>query len=415
MPKRIAPLTDVTVRNAKPKAKDYKLADGGGLYLLVTTTGGKLWRMDYRFSDKRKTLSFKAYPAVTLADARAERDQAKRLLVKGVDPGATKKDLADTVKAEEIKAARTFKTVSLEWYGKNTAIWGKRHTEDVLNKLERDVFSALGDTVMESIKPSHVLACVKGIEARGAIETAHRTRQIIEQICGYALANEYTDINAAALTKGALAKVPKSTPHPAIIDPKELAPLLRAIDGYTGSCVVRYALIFGALTAVRPGELRHAEWNEIDFETATWNIPGDKMKMGEPHLVPLSRQAVTVLKELQPITGASRYIFPNGRSFSKPLSENGTRQALISLDYQDRHSGHGWRATFRTIGDEVLKFRPDLLECQLAHSVRDANGRAYNRTSHLDDRRKMMQTWADYLDGLKAGAKVIPFNRAMGE
>jgi integrase len=277
----------------------------------------------------------------------------------------------------------------------------------VLNKLEKDVFPVLGDTRMDTLKPSHVLACVKKIEARGAVETAHRTRQIIEQICGYALANEYTDMNAAALTKGALAKVPKSTPHPAITDQKELALLLRAIHGYTGSMLVRHAMLFGALTAVRPGELRHAEWNEIDLDTAMWSIPADKMKMKEPHLVPLSRQAVALLKELQPLTGHTRYVFPNGRSYSKPLSENGVRQALLSLDYQDRHSGHGWRATFRTIGDEVLGFRPDFIEHQLAHAVKDANGRAYNRTSHLVARREMMQRWADYLDGLKAGAPLV--------
>ncbi len=415
MPKQIVTLSDRAVSNAKPKEADYKLSDGGGLYLFVTTTGGKLWRLKYRVAGKEKLLSFGAYPAVSLADARSKRDESKRLIAQGVDPGAAKREEKQIEKAEEIKAALTFKAVALEWYGKNTPIWGKRHSEDVLNKLNKDVFSFFGDTPIIDIKPSHVLACVKAIEKRGAVETAHRTRQIIEQICGYALASEYTEINAAALTKGALAKVPKSTPHPAITDPKELAGLLRVIDGYTGSCVVRYALMFGALTAVRPGELRHAEWTEIDFDAEQWNIPGEKMKMGEPHLVPLSRQALAILKELQQITGASRYIFPNGRSFSKPLSENGTRQALIALDYQDRHSGHGWRATFRTILDEVLGERPDFIEHQLAHAVKDPNGRAYNRTAHLPARRLMMQKWADYLDGLKQGAKVIPFKRAVGE
>jgi integrase len=361
--------------------------------------------------ESRKPSSFGAYPAVSLADVRGKREDSKQKIAKGIDPGDLKKEEKDFVKIEEIKASRTFKVVALEWYRgnttntvKKTTIWSTRHADDVLNKLEKDVFPVLGDTTIDTIKPSHVLACIKKIEARGAVETAHRTRQIIEQVCGYALANEYTDINAAALTKGALAKVPKSTPHPAITDPKELAHLLRAIDGYSGSCVVRFALIFGAPTAVRPGELRHAEWTEIDFDTATWNITGEKMKMKEPHLVPLSRQAVVILRELQPITGASRYIFPNGWSLSKPLSENGVRAALIYLGYQDRHSGHGWRATFRTILDEVLGERPDLVEHQLAHAVKDPNGRSYNRTTHLEERRRMMQRWADYLDGLKAGA-----------
>ncbi len=415
MPKMIITLSDKAVSNAKPKEADYKLSDGGGLYLFVTTTGGKLWRLKHRFAGKEKLLSFGAYPAVSLAEARSKRDESKRLIAQGIDPGAAKREEKQIEMAEEIKAALTFKAVALEWYEKNTPIWGTRHIEDVLNKLNKDVFPVFGDTPIIDIKPSHVLACVRAIEKRGAVETAHRTRQIIEQICGYALANEYAEINAAALTKGALGKVPKSTPHPAITDPKELAPLLRAIEGYTGSCVVRYALMFGALTAVRPGELRHAEWTEIDFDAEQWNIPAEKMKMGEPHLVPLSRQALAILKELEPITGASRYIFPNGRSFSKPLSENGTRQALIALDYQDRHSGHGWRATFRTILDEVLGERPDFIEHQLAHAVKDANGRAYNRTTFLDDRKKMMQRWADYLDSLKAVAKVIPFKRVVGE
>ncbi len=406
MPKQIIALTDKKVDAAKPKEADYKLADGGGLHLFVTTTGGKLWRLKYRFNGKEKLLSFGAYPAVSLSDARKKRDDAKRSLAKSIDPAAVKKEGKQTEKADEIKAALTFKTVALEWHGKNTPTWSTRHTADILNKLERDVFPALGDTPISDIKPSHVLACIKKIESRGAVETAHRTRQIIEQICGYALASEYTGINAAALTKGALGKVPKSTPHPAITDPKELVHLLRAIDTYSGSYVVRYALIFNSLTAVRPTELRHAEWSEIDIDAATWNIPSEKMKMKAAHIVPLSRQAVVLLKELQQITGAGRYLFPNGRSISKPLSENGTRQALIALDYQDRHSGHGWRATFRTILDEVLGERPDFIEHQLAHAVKDPNGRAYNRTTHLPERRKMMQTWADYLDDLKE--RVIP-------
>jgi integrase len=415
MPRRIAPLSDTQIKNAKANAKknkkgndaDYKLADGDGLFLLVTTAGGKLWRFRYSFGSKEKLIVLGAYPAVSLADARAKRDAAKKLLANGIDPNAAKKSEKSTDKAEEVKAALTFKRVALEWYSKNTHTWGVRHKEDVLNKLEKDVFTVLGDTRMDTLKPSHVLTCVKKIEARGAIETAHRTRQIIEQVCGYALANEYTEMNAAALTKGALAKVPKSEPHPAITDPKELALLLRAIDGYAGSMMVRHAMLLGALTAVRPGELRHAEWSEIDFETATWSIPADKMKMKEPHIVPLSRQAVALLKDLQPLTGSSRYVFPNGRSYSKPLSENGVRQALISLDYQDRHCGHGWRATFRTILDEVLGERADFIEHQLAHAVKDATGRAYNRTSHLVARREMMQRWADYLDELKMGEKVV--------
>ncbi len=405
MARKTATLSDRECQTAKPTERQRAIFDGDGLFLLIKPNGGKYWRFKYRYDGKEKYLSFGTYPEISLLKARERREEARRQVAEGIDPGEIKKEAKLAEKAEEIKAALTFKTVALEWYGKNTSIWGERHTEDVLNKLEKDVFPVLGGTPIIDVKPSHVLVCIKSIEARGAVETAHRTRQIIEQICGYALASEYAEINAAALTKGALAKVPRSTPHPAVTDPKELASLLRAIDGYTGSCVVRHALMFGALTAVRPGELRHAEWSEIDFDTGQWNIAGEKMKMGFPHIVPLSRQVLTILNELRPITGASRYIFPNGRSFSKPLSENGTRQALVALDYQDRHSGHGWRATFRTILDEVLGERPDFIEHQLAHAVKDPNGRAYNRTTHLEERRRMMQRWADYLDELKKNSK----------
>jgi integrase len=232
------------------------------------------------------------------------------------------------------------------------------------------------------------------------------------QIFRYAVATGIAERDTAADLKGAIPPPADPKHFSAITEPKELAGLLRSIDGYHGSIVIRSALKFGALTAARPGVLRTAEWSEIDFDAEQWNIPAERMKMKEALIVPLSRQALEILEELKPITGASRYVFPNGRTFSRPLSENGGRSALLAMGYQEHHSIHGWRATFRTIGDEVLQFRPDLLECQLAHSVRDANGRAYNRTSHLPERRVMMQTWADYLDGLKAGAKVIPLRHA---
>jgi integrase len=409
MAKIITGLTDTAVRNAKPDAtKDKRLWDGKGLYLLIPKKGGKWWRFNYQFNGKPQTISFKTYPEVSLADARKKRDEAREQVAAGINPSEFRK----AKREQDTKVALTFEVAAREWHEKQKGTWGKRHTEDVIGKLEHDVFPAIGNIPMSQLKTSDCLTVVRKIEARGALETAHRTRQILVTVCGYALANEYAETNVAALTKGAIAPVRKVVNQPAITDPKELAGLLKAVDAYPSSFVVRCAMLFGAYTAVRPGELRHAEWSEIDFEAEQWNIPADKMKMKLPHIVPLSRQALTILEGLKPLTGTSRYIFTNGRSFAKPMSENGVTAALAYMGFKGRHSGHGWRATFRTIGDELLQFRPDFIDHQLAHAVKDPNGRAYNRTAHLSERKKMMQTWADYLDGLKTGAKVLSFKSA---
>jgi integrase len=248
------------------------------------------------------------------------------------------------------------------------------------------------------------------VESRGAIESAHRIKSVCGQIFRYAIATGRADRDPAADLKGAL--TPYQTKHmPAITDPAKFADLLKAIDAYQGSFVVRCALQLQALTFVRPGELRHAEWSEFDFDALQWNIPGPKMKLKLPHIVPLATQAIAILEELKSLTGRGRYVFPGGRSMAKPLSENGVTAALIALTYKDIMTGHGFRAAARTMLDEVLQQRVDLIEHQLAHAVKDPNGRAYNRTSHLEARRIMMQLWADYLDGLKAGAKVIPLSK----
>jgi len=406
MAKKIKELIDAAVRNAKADATKPKyLFDGKGLFLLISPKGGKWWRFKYQFNGKTNILSFGTYPEVSLADARDKRDTARKQVAAGIDPGEVRK-------AEKtVKVPLTIEAVAREWHEKQTGTWSTRHTEDVMGKLEHDVFPVIGSVAVSKLDRAGCLEVIEKIEKRGALETAHRTRQILVKVCEYSLSKGYAETNVAALTKGALAPVRKAEHHPAITDPKELAGLLKALDAYPASYVVRCALLFGAYTAVRPGELRHAEWSEIDFEAEQWNIPADKMKMDLPHIVPLPRQALTILDGLKPLTGASRYIFTGGRSFAKPLSENGVTAALAYMGFRGKHSGHGWRATFRTIGDEVLEFRPDFIEHQLAHAVKDANGRAYNRTSHLPERRKMMQAWADYLDGLKNGAKVLPFNR----
>jgi len=401
-------LTDVKARNAKPGEKQVKLSDGGGMYLLITPAGGKCWRLKYRFGGKEKVLALGTYPEITLADARQRREDARKLLANGVDPSEIKKaQKAATVAVSE----NSLEVVAREWHGKFSASWSPSHTETTIKRLELDVFPVLGDKAIGEIKAPALLTMLRRIESRGALETAHRVRTICGQIFRYAVATGRADRDPAADLKGALPPYKKG--HlAAITDPKEVAPLLRAIDGFQGSFVVKSALQLAPLFFVRPGELRQAEWSEIDFETATWNIPAERMKMKVAHLVPLSSQAVKVLNELYVLTGRSKYLFPCHRSFARPMSNNAINAALRRMGFEkDEMTGHGFRAMARTILDEVLQVRVDYIEHQLAHAVRDANGRAYNRTSHLVERRKMMQTWADYLDGLKQGAKIIPIKR----
>lgn len=409
MPKRIVPLSELQVRNAKPQKKEYKLMDGYGLFLLVTPTNGKLWRLDYRFGEKRKTLAIGAYPAITLADARQRRDDAKKLLANGIDPSEIKKAQKAATVAE---TENGFETVAREWHSKFSGSWSPSHAETTLKRLRLDVFPIMGARPINEIKAPELLAMLRRVESRGALETAHRIRTICGQVFRYAVATGRAERDPSADLKGALPPYKKS--HlAAITDPKEIAPLLKAIDGYQGSFVVKSAMQLAPLVFVRPGELRHAEWSEIDLETAEWNIPAERMKMKVAHLVPLSSQAVHILSELKLLTGRGRYVFPSGRSFARPMSNNAVNAALRRMGFdKDEMTGHGFRAMARTILDEVLQVRPDYIEHQLAHAVRDPNGRAYNRTAHLNERRKMMQLWSDYLEGLKSGAKVIPFKKA---
>ena len=391
-------LTDAGIRTAGAKEKNYKLYDGDGLYLLVTKAGGRLWRFDYRFQGKRKTLAIGAYPDVSLADARKNRADARAALAKGIDPAVDRKK----------KDLQTFKAVAMEWYDKMTATWSERHAETVISRLQRDVFPRLGDRHINDISPAEVLAVLRRVEARGALETAHRIKMICGQVFRYAVATSQADRDPAADLKGALPPV-KKTHMAALTKPEDFADLLKAIDVYQGTFVVKTALRLAAYTFARPGELRHAEWKEIDFDAAEWRIPAEKMKGRREHIVPLSAQAVAVLRDLHPLTGHGRYVFP-GRSPSRPMSENAVLVALRTMGFdKTQMTGHGFRATARTLLDEVLHQRIELIEHQMAHAVRDPLGRAYNRTKHLPERRAMMQTWADYCDGLQAGAKVIGF------
>ncbi len=403
-------LSDAKVRNSKPNEKPIKLFDGNGLFLLVTPQGGKLWRMKYRFDRKEKLLALGSYPEVSIFDARQRRDEARRQLAHGIDPGALRK----AQKQAETEETETFEVIAREWYAKFVSTWSPGHADAIKNRMEKDLIPWLGKLPMKEIKVPMVVGSLRRIEERGALETAHRVRTIFGQVCRYALATGRVEHDISSGLKGALPQPPERH-HAAITNPKEVGPLLRAIDGYQGHFMVRCALKLSPMLFVRPGELRHAEWAEIDLNETIWCIPAEKMKVKQPHIVPLCRQAVEILTELKELTGTSRYVFPSTRSHTRPMSDNTVNAALRYLGYdRDTMTGHGFRAMARTILDEVLHVRPDYIEHQLAHAVRDPLGRAYNRTSHLEERRKMMQTWADYLDGLKQGAKIVPFKQGNG-
>jgi integrase len=416
----IMALNDVKVRNARREEKQQKLSDGAGMYLLVAPArkvqgakpieqqkdSGKCWRLKYRFGGKEKVLALGTYPEVSLADARQRRDEARKMLSNGTDPGAVKKAQKA---AQGTQNANTFEVIAREWHSKFAHTWKSSHAQHKLERLEKNVFPWMGNRPIKEITAPEVLGVLRRLESRGILDTAHRVRFDCGMIFRYAIATGRAERDPSADLKGALPPV-KNGHFAATTDPKEVAPLLRAIDGFVGSFVVKCALQLAPLLFVRPGELRAAEWSEIDLESAEWNIPAERMKMKIAHLVPLPLQAVEILKELQPLTGHGRYVFPCSRSFMRCMSENAVNAALRRMGFEKSEiTGHGFRAMARTILDEVLDFRVDFIEHQLAHAVKDPLGRAYNRTTHLPQRRHMMQTWANYLDGLKTGAKVLPF------
>ena len=403
------PLTDTAIRKAKPTDKTQRLYDGGGLYVELAPNGGKWWRLKYRHGGKEKRLSLGTYPDTGLADARAKRDEARKLLAAGVDPGEHRK--AEKAAGED-RAANSFEVIAREWIAKQSPTWAPSHGGKIIARLERDLFPWLGRRPIADITAKELLATVNRIADRGATETAHRALQNCGQIFRYAVVTGRMDRNPAADLKGALPPV-KPGHLAAIVDPAAIGGLLRAIESYQGAFITKSALRLAPLVFVRPGELRQAEWAEIDLEAAEWNIPGHKMKTGEPLLVPLSPQAVAILRDVYALTGRGRYVFPSPRSLSRPMSNNAILSALRRMGYgKDEMTGHGFRAMARTVLDEVLHFRPDYIEHQLAHAVKDPNGRAYNRTSHLPERRKMMAAWADYLDKLRdSRGKVLPMRR----
>jgi integrase len=404
-------LTDTAVKTAKPAEKQRAMFDGGGLYLLISPNGGKYWRFKYRFEGNEKLLAFGTYPEITLAKARERRDAARRMVAEGIDPGAVRKAQKEAKSA----TADTFEVIAREWIAKNSPAWSASHIKTVTSRLERDVYPIIGNRPLAELKPREMLALLQRVEARGVLETASRIKSYSSQIFRYAVATGRAETDPTAPLKGALSKKTEKH-HAALTDPKEVAALLRAIDDFNGTFVVKCALQLAPLFFVRPGELHKAEWIEFDLDAAEWNIPAARMKMKTPHLVPLARQAVTILRELHKLTGSGRYVFPCQRTSDRPMSNIAMLAALRRMGFdKEEMTTHGFRAMARTILDEVLGVRPDFIEHQLAHAVRDPLGRAYNRTAHLAERKKMMQLWADYLDGLKKGAKVIPFKKAAGD
>jgi len=397
-------LTDTAIRNAKAGQRIQKLFDGGGLYLEVTTKGGKYWRQKYRFLGREKRLAHGIYPDVSLKQARDLRDEARKLLAQGIDPGFRKQ--AQKEAARE-KSANTFEVVAREWHEKQSHTWTPRHAHYVLKRLELNLFPWIGNKPITDITAKEILTAIRRIEHKGALHTAHRILSSCSQVFRYAVATGRVTTDPCRDLRGALS--PEKVQHrAAITDPVKVGELLRAIDVYEGSIIVKCAMKLAPLTFVRPGELRQARWEDIELEKAEWRFT--VTKTNTPHIVPLSRQAIEVLEEIKPVTGRGEYVFPNNRSMKRPMSDNAVLVAFRTMGIsKEEMTGHGFRAMARTLLDEVLGFRPDFIEHQLAHAVRDPNGRAYNRTAHLAERKKMMQEWADYLNTLKRGANVILF------
>ena len=398
-------LTDTAVRNAKPGAKPAKMFDERGLFLLVTPTGGKWWRLRYRFDGKEKLLSLGVYPDVGLKVARARRDEARKLVADGIDPGEHRKA---TKAAKGDRAANSFEVVGREWFAKCRPNWAKSHSDKIIRRFERDIFPWVGGRPIADVTAPELLAVLRRIESRGALETAHRALSSCGQVFRYAIATGRAVGDPSRDLRGALPQV-NGEHFAAVTEPKQVAELLRTLDGYQGTLTVACALRLAPLVFVRPGELRKAEWAHINLDTAEWRYTVTKTDTA--HIVPLATQAVAILRELYSLTGTGHFVFPGARSYGRPMSDNAILAAMRRMGIaKDEMSGHGFRAMARTILDEVLGVRTDLIEHQLAHAVKDPNGRAYNRTAHLPERRKMMQQWADYLDKLKAGAEVVPLH-----
>jgi integrase len=399
------PLTDPAIRNAKAGEKPVRLFDANGLYIEISPGGGKWWRFKYRYGGKEKRLSLGVYPEVGLKDARTKRDEVRKLLADGVDPAQARK-LQKLVKVD--RAANSFEAIAREWYQKQLHTWVSSHADDVLRRLESNLFPDLGRRPISEIEAPELLACIGKIEKRGAYDLAHRVLQVSGQVFRYGIASGYCKRDLSADLRGAL------TPHKAknqpAVRPEELPTLLRAIDSYEeiGDLQTRLALQLLALTFVRTGEMIGALWEEFDTDNAIWVIPAERMKMRTEHIVPLAKQSLAIIEQLRGVCGGSRFLFP-GRNRDKPISNNTMLFALYRLGYKGRMTGHGFRAVASTILNEQ-GYNRDVIERQLAHCESNEVRGAYNRAEYLPARTTMMQDWSDYLDKLKAGAEVIELN-----
>lgn len=401
-------LTDTAVKNAKPGPKRKRLRDDRGLFLEISPSGGKWWRFRYTFQGKENMLSLGTYPEVTLAEAREKREVTRRLISQGIDPSVERK------KEKEGLDADSFEAIAREWHEKFKPQWTGNHAARILRRLDVDIFPWLGVRPIAQITAPELLAAIRRIESRGAIETAHRAMQNCGQVFRYAIATGRAERDISADLRGAIPP-PEKRHHASVTTPAEVAALLRSIGTYKGSFITLCALRLAPLTFVRPGELRHAEWSEINFDEAQWRIPAAKMKMREQHIVPLSRQALAILRDLYPLTGEGKYLFPGLRSASRPMSENTVNAALRRLGYgKDEMTGHGFRSMASTLLNEQ-GWNRDAIERQLAHAERNSIRASYNFAEFLPERRRMMQAWADYLDALRAGAKVTPIRATGGE
>jgi integrase len=394
-------LTNLKIKQATAQDKAYKLSDDKGLYLYITPKAQKYWRMDYRFGGKRKTLALGVYPETTLADARSKCEEARKLIKNDIDPADVKraKKIAKTQSQEN-----SFKALALEWFAIKTPHWSSDHIYRVDSILNKELFPHVGNRSVGEITAPDLLACLRRVESRGAIETAHRVKQVAGQVFRYAVASGKAERDPSADLKDALA-TPIKSHFAAITEPKEVGKLLIALDDYQGTPEVATALILAPLLFCRPKELRRMEWSEINFDKQEWHLPASKMKTKADHIVPLCKQAIEALQSLLQLTGHRQYVFPSARSPRRPMSDNAVLSAMRRLGIpKEQMTGHGFRAMARTLLDEELGYRIEWIECQLAHTVKDANGRAYNRTTYLKQRKEMMQRWADYLDNLKKEA-----------
>ena len=416
--------SDATIKAIRLGDARKRLADGDGLFLLLFVKGGAHgWRFNYTFHGRRKTLSLGTYPDTALAIARRKADAARQLVADDLDPSQKRKAeragyaqdrIANEREAQGLPPLDSFEAVAREWFAVKRDGWAASYADKIIARLDADVFPWIGRVPVGSVTPPQLLKVMRRIEARGVVETAHRALRDSSQVLRYAVATGKANTNSALDLKGALRRAdPKH--FPAIIEPKRFGELLRACDNYAATPVVRAALKLAPMLLLRPGEFRFAEWSEIDLDTAMWTVPAMRMKRelraklhGAPHLVPLPKQAVAVLGELRSLTGSGPLVFRGERHHDRAMSENTINAALRAMGFPaDEVTGHGFRATARTMLHERLGFDPNVIEAQLAHSVRDSLGRAYNRTEFVEQRRKMLQAWADYLDQLRLGAPVV--------